>query len=418
MRRLELQIERLSKSGDGVAHVGGRAVFVQGALPGEKVLAEVSELGKALKAEVLEVLVASPARRVPICPLATACGGCDWMHVDEPVQLEQKQEIVTSALEHLGQIERVEYALLPTVGSTKELHSRRRAVLHPAEGRLGFFGRHSHTRVVIDSCPALTEPLTDLPGVVADALGTALKDTEEVHLLEAAGRVTLSLHVRGALRPKHREALTALVRAKTVAGAVLVPGEGKGSLEQFGDPVVEEDGTLLRPDGFAQANAEVNRVLVRRAVELLEVEPSHAVLELYAGNGNFTFALAPRVRAVTAVESSSVAVWLAQEAARRRGVSNVRFIQGDAEKLAVGFQKGAERFDRLLLDPPRVGAAGIGRWAHQMLASRVVYVACDPASLARDARELVDVGFKPVALQLFDLFPQTRHIEAVMAFAR
>ncbi len=418
MRRVDLTIERLSKSGDGVALLDGRAVFVAGALPGETVRVDLAESGKALHAELIEVLAPSPSRLTPSCALATTCGGCDWMHVSVSTQLEQKQQIVTSTLEHLGGLGADRYELLPTVTSPQALGYRRRAVLHPAQGKLGFFGRKSHLRVPVDRCPALTSSLEALPGRLAELLQGALKDVEEVHLLECEGRVSISVHLTGQAKAKHREAMALLLRDGQLDGAALVPEHGKGGTETFGKPVLEEDGVLYRPDGFAQANAEVNRALVRQAIELLDPMPNASVLELYSGNGNFTFKLAARSAQVLAVESSSISVQLAQEAGRKHGVPNVRFIQGDCAKIADGLVREGQRFDRVLLDPPRTGAEGAGRWAAKLLATRVVYVACDPASLARDAAELVREGYAPVALQLFDLFPQTHHVEAVMAFSR
>lgn len=418
MRRLELVIDRLSKSGEGVAEVSGRAVFVPGALPGETVLAEVPDTGKALRAELLSILKASLARRQPMCGKAGECGGCDWMHITEDEQVAWKESIVVSALEHVGGVKGGTYELLPTVRSPKALGYRRRATLHPTKGKLGFFGKRSHARVEIDECPALTDPLSALPRVLAEALGASVKELEEARLLECEGKVAVSLHAKGPLRPRHRQALEALVRDGVIDGGVLVPGEGKGALETVGTPTLEEDGLLHRPEGFAQANAEVNRALVRNAVELLAVQPGEAVLELYAGNGNFTFPLADRSGSVLAVESAAVSVMLAQAAARKRGVGNVRFVQGACEKIADGLVKEGARFDRLLLDPPRTGAPGVGTWASRLLVSCVVYVACDPAALARDAAALVAHGFRPLALQVVDLFPQTRHVEAVLAFGR
>jgi 23S rRNA (uracil1939-C5)-methyltransferase len=418
LRRLELSIDRLSKSGDGVAEVSGRAVFVSGAVPGDRVLADVFEQGKVLRGDVLQVLKEGPGRRAPLCPLADRCGGCDWMHLTEDVQHEHKTRIVTSTLEHLGGLGTDAYELLPMVTSPLPYNTRRRAVLHPVKGRLGFFGKRSHTQVEVDLCPALTPPLESLPGELADALGTALKDVAEVHLLEVGGEVSFALNVKGALRPKHREVAEQLVRDEAVAGVVLVPGQGKGNPELIGKPVLEDLGVLHRPDAFAQANADVNRPLVLHAVEALAPSPDDTVLELYSGNGNFTFSLAAAARSVVAVESSTVSVALAQTAARKQGFSNVRFVQGSCESIAEGLGTESERFEKLLLDPPRTGAPGVGRWASRLLVSRVVYVACDPGSLARDAADLVAHGFVPETVRLFDLFPQTKHIEVVMAFAR
>lgn len=418
-RKLELVIERLSKSGDGVAPLEGRAVFVAGALPGERVLAEVSETGRALFGRVLELREPSPDRRAPVCSLADTCGGCDWMHLQDEAQAREKSNIVVSTLDHVGGLSLDRYELLPFVRSPEPVGYRRRAVLHPAGKGLGFHGRGSHQRVEVQRCPALTSALADFPSKLAAVFGAnTLKELEEVRLLECEGRVALSLHFKAQLRPRHREQIDTLMREGLIDGAILHPAEGKGAVELIGDPVLEEDGVLHRPDGFAQANADVNRALVNAAVELLDVTPGSRVLELYSGNGNFTFRLAPAASQVVAVESFPLSVALAQKAALKRGVTNVRFVQGDSEKLATGFVKEAERFDRLLVDPPRTGAPGVGQWASGVLASRVVYVACDPASLARDAADLVEHGYQPLALQLFDLFPQTHHIEALMVFAR
>lgn len=418
-QRLELLVERLSKSGDGVAQHGGRAVFVSGALPGERVFVELITTGKAQRGEVLEVRQPSPERRVAPCPVADRCGGCDWMHLGEAAQLEHKQEIVVSALEHLGEVERGSYQLRPTVQSPEPLAYRRRAVLHPVGGALGYFGRGTHDRVAVTRCPALTPALADFPGRLAALLGAnTLKELEEVRLLECEGRVALSLHFKQQVRPRHREVMETAIREGLIDGAVLQPGEGKGQPELLGEPVLEEEGVLHRPDGFAQANAAVNQRLVTDAVELLDPHPADRVLELYSGNGNFTFRLAPAVAQVVAVESSALSVALAQKAALRRASTNVRFVQGDSEKIAQGLVREGQRFERLLVDPPRSGAPGLGGWATGLLVQRIVYVACDPTSLARDAKELIAKGYHPLALQLFDLFPQTHHVEAVMAFSR
>lgn len=418
MRRLTLSIERLSKSGDGVAEVGGRAVFVSGVVPGDVVMAEVFEQGRVLRAEVLEVVQSGPGRREPWCPLAGTCGGCDWMHLSEEVQHQHKTQIVTSSLEHLAGITDAQYEFLGLQASSLSYNTRRRAVLHPVRGRLGFFGRRSHTHVAVDVCPALSPELESLPGTLADILGSTLKDIDAVHVLEVGQKAAVALMTRGALRPKHREMATALVRDDHVEGVVLVPGNGKGSPELIGQAVLEQDGLLYRPDAFAQANAEVNRALVGHAIEAMALTADDAVLELYAGNGNFSFPLSERSGSLVAVESSTVSIDLAQQAARRRRVANVRFIQGDCERIVKGLMRESRRFSKLFLDPPRTGAPGVGEWASRLLVERVVYVACDPAALARDAANLVKFGYRPLTVKLFDLFPQTKHIEVVMSFAR
>ncbi len=412
MRQEELTIERLAKSGDGVAHLGGRTVFVEGALPGEKVTANVTQVGRVLRGEVVVFHVQSPDRRAPGCVLADRCGGCDWLHVSEAVQRSEKEEILLSALEHLGGFDRSALKLLPTRFGAKSLGYRRRAVLHPVGSRFGFFGRGTHQKVEVDTCPALTQPLQSMPAALASALGNAIKDVDQAHLLEAEGQVAVSLHLKGPVKPKTRQKAEAISR--TGIGVVLVPKAGQS--ESFGKVELPDGEVRVRPDGFAQANVEVNAMLVAAAVEALALEASHSVLELYAGNGNFTFAIARGAAQVLAVESSPLSLQLAQKAAS--GVANVRFVQGDALKIIEGLGREGRQFDRMLVDPPRMGALGLGRLAARLDPTRLVYVACDPAALARDAEELVAHGFRPVSLQLFDLFPQTRHVEAVLAMER
>ncbi|MBL9037814.1 MAG: class I SAM-dependent RNA methyltransferase [Archangium sp.] len=410
-----MRIDRLANSGEGVASHDGRAVFVEGAFPEETVVVEVTP-GKVQRGAVVELVEPHPARREPPCALASTCGGCDWLAVDEAAQLRFKEAMVVSTLAHAGGIASEGYTLLPAVGGQPGLGVRRRATLHPVGRELGFFGRRSHLRVPVSSCPALTPPAQSLPSLLASALGTSLKDIEEVRILESDARLAVSVHTTSAPRPKLRESLQKLVDERLLASAIIVPPDANAHSEVMGAAALEEEGVFLRPDAFTQAHQALNRQLVAHAVDVLEVEKKHTVLELYSGNGNFTFPLAARAAEVLAVESSPVSVALAQRGARR--FSNVRLMQIDAEAAMKGLMRESKRFDRLFVDPPRAGCPPIADWASRLLVERVVYVACDPTSLARDAKRLAAAGFRPESLRVFDLFPQTHHVEAVMSFAR
>ncbi|MFL5321237.1 MAG: class I SAM-dependent RNA methyltransferase [Myxococcaceae bacterium] len=302
---------------------------------------------------------------------------------------------------------------------------RRRAVFHVAPSgkahRLGFFGRRSHERVVVESCPALIPALSDAPSKLAAALEPVAKEIDTLTLLAESGEVAFAVQLTGALRPKIEEAVKRAIHSISARGAVITPKEGRAVL--IGKPALPSLSPLhphvplyVRPDGFAQANAEANVALVTSAVYELGATEQDRVLELYSGNGNFTFAIAGTSREVVAVESSAVSTELARRSAQEGGVTNVRFMLGDAIKLSQGLVKEKDRFDLLFVDPPRTGAPGIAEIAKGLGVRRVVYVACDPAALARDAEDLKARGFAPKALQLVDMFPQTHHIEAVMAF--
>jgi 23S rRNA (uracil1939-C5)-methyltransferase len=366
MAHSELAIERLAKSGEGVARFEGRTVFVEGALPGERVRAEIS----GDRGRVLEVLERSSSRREPPCPHAADCGGCSWLHLEEGAQRAAKEEIVRSTLEHLG---RLTVPMKPTVFGQMQLGYRRRATLHPVGGGLGFNGRRSHRRVRVDDCPALVPELRTLRPLVG---------ADEVQLVSDGG---IGVALSGKVKPEKADALL-----REGVDCVVLNGRVYGKAHP-------------RADLFLQANAEVNARMVAAVAEAV----SGSVLELYAGAGNLTAAL--KAKAVVAVESAG---------GEKPRLPNVRWIQGDAEKVVKGLIAEGAKFDTLLLDPPRAGAKGVGHWAKALSVSRVVYVACDPASLARDAADLVAQGFVAQSVQLFDMFPQTHHVEALMVLGR
>jgi 23S rRNA (uracil1939-C5)-methyltransferase len=174
----------------------------------------------------------------------------------------------------------------------------------------------------------------------------------------------------------------------------------------------------LRPDGFAQTHITDNEVLVAAALELLDARPHERVLELFGGNGNFSFGLAQRAREVWMVEGAPLGVALARRSADEARVSNLRLVSGDVTRVVQGLAGEGQQFSRILADPPRAGFTGLAQAAASLKTERVVYVACDPLSLARDARHLVGQGFAPRDLQVLDLFPQTRHVEALLSFER
>jgi 23S rRNA (uracil1939-C5)-methyltransferase len=415
-------VERLGLDGDGIARHEGRALFVPGAFPGERVRVRLQPSSKVLRATLEGVLVKSPHRRLPPCPLAERCGGCDWMQLEPAAQVVEKERLVLDALVRIGRLDAEGLSILPTAAAGSDTGTRRRAALHWEEGGLAYYGRRSHQPVPVDVCPALVPGLAPLPGRLSHALSRLGRTLEAVHLLAEGSSVSVALALDGPIRPTARAVAEALVRNGLVRGVVLVPSEG--APEEVGRPVLEAGAPLrpdvrlrLRADAFAQAHTAGVDVLVERALELLEPTKAMRALELYAGNGTFTFALAGRVASVVAVESSAVSVNLASGAGRVGQVANVRWVQGDAVRVAQGLAKEGAHFDVLLADPPRAGAPELAQLARALGIRRLLYVGCDAGSLARDAGRLVAVGFRLEAVQLVDLFPNTHHVEALLAFS-
>lgn len=417
--RVSCRIDRLAKTGEGVAAYDERTVFVEGALPGERVLVELDPSERVIRGELLAILEESNERRPSLCPLDGRCGGCDWLHLSESAQLRAKEEIVASALEHLGQVPRGRYETLASWSAEAGLGYRRRAVLHPVEGRLGFFGKKSHEAVPVERCLALVPALEGLPGSLGEALGPIARDLSAVHLFGEGASSSFAAFLKGPVRDRHREVAKNAVRALKLAGAVLRPPAGSHVL--VGRPVVKSvlDGLggarFVRADAFVQANAQGNCALVRHVADEVGPEAGNAI-ELFAGNGNFTLALAGLVRSLVAVESDPVGIELADRGVRESGALNVRLVRGESAKVVRGLVSEGARFDLLVADPPRSGAAGLGSWAKDLGVRKVIYVSCDPGSLAREASDLFARGFVPRRLKVLDLFPQTRHVEAVMTF--
>lgn len=418
--RVELSIERLSASGEGIGTYEGRAIFVEGGLPGERLRVEVQPSGKIQRGKLVELLTTSSSRRSSPCALSDRCGGCDWLHLEEAAQREAKQEIVLSALEHLGQIDRGRFQLLPTLVSPRQMAYRRRAVMHFEEGALCFYGRRSHRPVAVNQCPAMVSSLTALPGQLSPLLARVAGDIESVYLLSCEAHASFALELKGRIRPIHLELADKAVRQLGLRGAVIIPRQGLPQI--VGKPVLKDESQgkdfalYLRPDTFAQANGEMGAELARCVAAA--VGPRQRVLELFSGAGHLTFAVAAQSEEVLAVESSSASVELARRGARDGRVTNARFIQADVTKTCKALIAEGIHFDAIVADPPRTGAAGIGVWSRRLGARKVVYVGCDAGSLARDAADLNANGFAPKTLQLLDMFPQTRHVETVMTFGQ
>ena len=416
----QLQIESLAYGGAGVGRREGRAVFVEGAAPGDLLDVEPQPGRKSpLRARLLSVVQPGPGRVEPICPHYGDCGGCQWQHVDPAAQLEAKRRSLEDALLRVGKISREDLPQIQAVAAPSQWRYRRRARLAVAsDGRLGFMARGSNRVVRIKSCDLLEPDLERLALALSEALATRpIAGLAAVELCIADGKDAVELELgEGSNVAEARARAADLLEALPQLAGIVV--SSKHERITVGDPVLRDGPLLLRPDVFAQASREGNRALVALAVEALAARPTDPALELYCGSGNFSFAIAPQVASLLAIEDEGAALALAKRALPAELVSRVSFRELPVvEALREEAARGA-RFQVALLDPPRAGAKEVVAMLAALVERRIVYVSCDPATLARDVAEFFRLGWKPLRATVLDLFPQTYHLEAVIVLER
>jgi 23S rRNA (uracil1939-C5)-methyltransferase len=381
---LTLRIEGLAAGGDGVAHApDGRVVFVPFTAPGDRVRVVIGlRRARFMKGDVLELLEAGPGRTDPLCPVFGVCGGCDWQHLAYETQLEAKRTILRDAIEriaHLPVPERFSFRPSPSPYAY-----RSRARVSAERGRVGFKRRRSHAVCATARCPvlvpALDEPLARLAAEPPQATG-------EWELSAGSGGSTC---------------------------VAQLPVRDSGA---WVDVDVLGERLRVSAGSFLQANEALREPLASAVGEAA----GHGALclELFAGAGLFTLPLARRFERLVAVESNPGAVADLEENLAAAGLGEIEIVAQAVEEAFEGGALASLRPDAVVLDPPRSGLEPAAREGLPRLAApRVVYVSCDPATLARDVAVLADRGYELVALEGFDLFPQTAHVEAVACLRR
>ncbi|NUO48151.1 MAG: class I SAM-dependent RNA methyltransferase [Polyangiaceae bacterium] len=417
-------VESLASGGAGVVRVeDGKVVLVPGVVPGDRVEIALEPAKKGTRAprmtaRLLRLIEPGEARVEPPCPVVAACGGCDWMSLEVSAQAGEHAKIVRAELSHaLG----VEVAPPRVHPAARALAYRTRARLHVvADGkrvRVGYHAAKSRDLVEPAECAVLEPGLLEAARSLASHLRGARTEGE---ISVGWGRrndvrlPVVDVRVAGDAPQALWKAVSDLVEAGVLAGARILLG-GAASPATFGDPRPVQIGfddrpVILPAGGFAQPSDEGAAQLARRVAELARAEDAD-VQELFAGAGTLTIALAKAAR-VASTEIDAAAVACAKENLALRGLSAKASI-GDAETSPI-----PKRANIVVLDPPRTGAAGACRAIAAAKPKRVVYVSCDPPTLARDARVLAAAGYALAELETFELFPQTSHVESVAVFER
>lgn len=428
-----VRIESLDHEAKGVVHVEGKTIFIEGALPGERVTYSPYRKKTSYEfAQVGEILEASISRVTPRCVHFGVCGGCNLQHFDEAAQVAVKQRILEDNLWHIGRV-KPETLLSPIHGPAWGYrHRARLSARHVAKkgGMLvGFHEKRSSFIADMHGCEVLPPRISRLIDPLRDLLGTlsrydrlpqieiALGDQVDVLVLrvlenldaedEAKLRAFADAHrIQWWLQPKGPETAFAFYPLDAPSLAY--------SLPEFGIVMP------FAPTEFTQVNPAVNQVLVRRAMRLLDPQPGERVADLFCGLGNFTLPIARRGASVLGVEGSAALVRRATENAAYNGLSDLtRFEVANLFETTEESLAALGHFDKMLIDPPRDGAVETVKALGDEAPRRIVYVSCGPATLARDAGVLVHTkGYRLRAAGVANMFPHTAHVESIALFER
>ncbi len=421
-----LEIERLEVDGCGYDADGRHAVF--GSLPGERVTAvPISRRRKRLYLRTTEVESASAHRVTPICEAAAYCGGCSFQHVAHDHQLVLKADYVRNCLAPLT----AEQWLPPIQGSTSHYRSKARLGVKYVDKKqrmlVGFREKLKPYIAEIDRCPVLIKPVSDLLGALAATIEqlSVAKAIPQIELASGESETALIFRHLEPLTPEDEASLQAFglehdFQIFLQPGGVdtthrIHPAAGEALLH-YSLPAYELN-FEFSPQDFTQVNLDVNRQMVDQALSLLALSPDDHVLDAFCGIGNFSLAIARDAGQVLGLESSAPSVARAAQNARNNQIKNVSFEVADlhAESHEI---KGLQGINKVLLDPPRSGAESLVKTLARSNIERVVYVSCNPETLARDAKILVEQGFRLGCAGIIDMFPHTTHVESIALFVR
>lgn len=430
---VEVTVESLGYKGEGVARIGRVPVFVAGVLPGERVRAHVILVKKDfIVAKPLEILRSSPDRVSPRCPYFGKCGGCDIQHLAYAAQTAWKRESVADALRKIAHLTA---DVSPCVPSDRAYGYRNKLSLPVRKGKdgaaVGLFAYNSHRIVEIDDCPLQTERVRAfLP--VLKKIATAFVPYDEesgrgelrhFSLRDLGGRLSLTAVVTSDLSEKIRRvcentgADEVWINVNRSRGNVIL---GEETRLLLGTPVPHEIMGLpsfVHPKAFLQVNENVMRKLYGALRDAVAAVRPRRLIDAYSGGGTLTALLAPFAEEAIGVEIERAAVQSADDLMKRAGIRNVRNICGDCAAVLPELVSGTGADTIVLLDPPRGGCdAAVTEAVNACGASRVLYVSCNPSTLARDLALLP--AYEIVSVTPFDMFPQTKHVETLVALER
>ena len=427
----KVTIESLDQEGRGVAHFDGKVIFIEGALPGEIVSYSSYRKKPAFEqAQVATIFRSAPMRVTPKCKYFGVCGGCSMQHLDARAQVAVKQRILEDALYHIGKV-KAETILPAIYGQAWGYRERARIsvkhVIKKGKTLVGFHEKRSSFVADMQSCEILAPKIARLLPLLAE-LVSSLSIRDKLPQIEVAvGEHVDALVLRVMDTPNHAD--EALLRAFADAHEIQFWLQTKGPetitpFHPLNAPALsyslpEFDITMpFAPSEFTQVNSALNRVMISRAMRLLAPQPGERIADLFCGLGNFTLPIARSGAQVLGIEGSDALVKRARQNAASNGLQdNTEFIAMNLFEMTEEEFAKLGRLDKLLIDPPRDGAFELVKsLGGDNAPKRIVYVSCNPATLARDAAELVKRGYVLKAAGVMNMFPHTSHVESIAVF--
>jgi 23S rRNA (uracil1939-C5)-methyltransferase len=422
---IRVALEQMVYGGAALTRHQGKAVFVDGGIAGEEVEVEIrEEKADYLIGTLSQILVPSPHRIEPRCSLFGQCGGCQWQHIEYAAQLKFKEYILTEQLRRIGGFENPK--VLPIIPMEEPWRYRQKARFGlrtvGEKVSLGFYKTGTRHPIELEDCPVLDSQIMTIYRRLRDDCRRSIKPfvgfcTVEVRSSFQAVQILVSrsMRVRQSFEPMG-EAVKGLPPVKGFHQRVLRRNAPLGYMTFFGDPLIsyQIDGLSfqVQPTSFFQANREQAERMFTNSIELMEINGGR-ILDAYCGVGVLTLMAARFADEAVGVEIVPSAIEDARANARINQVTNVRFVEGLFQNLLTRFT--GERWDGIILDPPREGVAGrkVLRQLARMGPDRILYVSCNPTTLARDCRRLCEHGYTLGLVQPVDMFPHTYHIEAI-----
>lgn len=426
------EIESMTHEGRGVTHINGKAVFVDDALPGETVEFEYTGIHRSYdEARLLKVLKVSAKRIEPGCPHFGVCGGCRLQHIDASEQLRLKQNVLLDNFKHLGHVETgnvLPPLMSPEWGYRRKARLGVRYVNKKGKMLIGFRERESRYLADLQTCKVLHSSVGEHLIELAQLIHQLSHFEHWPQIEVAVGDNATALVFR------HLEPVTDNDKDKLVDFAkkhnfhVYLQSKGPDTIfSLYPDDAqlyykLEDYGLKLNflPTDFTQVNQDINPKMVAQALGLLDLQKTDRVLELFCGLGNFTLPIAKIAREVVAVEGDAGLIERARANAVLNNIDNVEYYVANLMEEVTGAPWiHKQTYDKVLLDPPRSGAKEILPYVAKTGAGKIVYVSCHPATLARDADELVNqYGYKLITAGVMDMFPHTAHVESIALFEK